>query len=55
VPKVKYTIMPKTARGVSREKAEEVRRYVNRTGHRAKVVRAGKDKFKVYSSSPSIR
>ncbi len=55
MPKVKYTVMPKTAGGVSREKAEEVRRYVNRTGHRAKVVKIGKNKYRVYTSSPSVR
>lgn len=54
MPRVKYTVMPATARGVSKEKAESVRRYVNMTGHRAKVVKSG-GKYRVYSSSPSLR
>lgn len=53
--KVKYTVMPRTAEGVSKEKAEEVRQYVNMTGHRAKVVKVSKKKYKVYTSSPSAR
>jgi len=53
--KVKYTVMPKTKAGVSKATAEEVRRYVNMTGHRAKVVKIGKDKYQVFTSSPSVR
>lgn len=53
--KIRWSLMPKTKQGVSKEKAEEVRRYVIWTGHRAKVVRVGKNRFKVYTSGPSVR
>jgi len=49
--KVKYQVMPSTKKGVSASKAEEIRQYVNVTGHRAKVVRIGKNKYRVYTSS----
>lgn len=52
--KVKYHVMPKTAKGVSKQKAEEVRRYVNMTGHRAKVTKSG-NKYRVYTSSQALR
>jgi len=53
--KITYSVMPRTKKGVSKEKAEEVRHYVQTTGHRAKVVKIGDNKYRVYTSSPSLR